>query len=549
MSFKQWRRSLAPVKSAPFVIKRLPPPIKQKLTTHVQGTTRWSKKSRKTLNFISSSEIMAASVKPRTQVNYRGAGTRFYKYLDQIYKNDPTFPRFDKILNEFNLQQLDVIMREYLTVKFNATQNTGGTLRSEACGILYCLAVDYGIAISSTLLPSVTRICKGVENLLEQMYGKRVKGKYPILNPILEAMLKHATPDEQWDILLAQRYALRSQHYCNNHRKPRPSDASDDDGSPVPVDYLRTRDIRFIPNIKNPRALTIISQTDKNHQDLTHMERTVYCSCHTPWTCIVHMAQRRFINNKYPLDAALAQCRTGDMHYSAMRSIVRSLIEKIGLDKSKYGTHSLRSGGTSELYIEGRSGIFIKSFGWWKNLGSIFVYIKPNNPDLLKFVPTYTQYRESRVKESGLTDKIDQHWHDIWTEIDKQQKKVRSARRVNTRLAQSARIHGPVRGPLNRTTFQNRLPISTQHQRTGPSAQWAAQGQSLHRSNKGKYSYTNYQARGIRMRPPSRPAPRPVASNVNQRIFPPVARPRVGNDNNNNFVLTSVGFRQNPYKR
>ena len=88
MSFKQWRRSLAPVRSSPFVIKRLPPPIKQKLTTHVQGTTRWSKKSRKTLNFISSREIMAASVKPRTQVNYRGAGNRFYKYLDQIYKNE-----------------------------------------------------------------------------------------------------------------------------------------------------------------------------------------------------------------------------------------------------------------------------------------------------------------------------------------------------------------------------------------------------------------------------------------------------------------------------
>ena len=130
---------------------------------------------------------------------------------------------------------------------------------------------------------------------------------------------------------------------------------------------------------------------------------------------------------------------------------------------------------------------------------------------------------------------------------------MRSARRVNTRLAQSARIHGPVRGPLNRTTFQNRLPISTQHQRTGPSAQWAAQGQSLHRSNNRKYSYTNYQARSIRMRPPSRPAarpaPRPAASNVNQRIFRPVARPRVDNNNNNNFVLTSVGFRQNPYKR
>ena len=98
-------------------------------------------------------------------------------------------------MKNFDLWQLDVILREYLTAKFNATHNESGTLNVEACGILYCIAVDYGIALSLTLLPSVSKICKGVRNLLEQWYGKKTVGKYPILNPMLEKILDEATED------------------------------------------------------------------------------------------------------------------------------------------------------------------------------------------------------------------------------------------------------------------------------------------------------------------------------------------------------------------
>ena len=322
---------------------------------------------------------MAAPVTDGTQKNYRGAGKRFYSYLDLVYQRDPTFPKIQDILNHFHLQQLDVIMREYLTVKLNATHNKGGTLRGEACGILYCLACDFGIALTTALLPSVKRICKGADNILEKWYGKRVTGKYPILRPILEDMLKHATPDEAWALLLAFEFCLRSQHYCNNKNRKLPDDFSDDDNpSPPPKKHVCTENMRLSPSIQNPNSMTISTMYDKNNPNRSYMERTVYCCCHTPWTCIVHMAQKRFLSKKYAPGAALAQCRTGDMYYSAMRCIVRDLIKKIGLNPKNYGTHSLRSGGTSELYIEGRSSIFIKNFCWWNNLNSIFIYIRPN---------------------------------------------------------------------------------------------------------------------------------------------------------------------------
>ena len=105
--------------------------------------------------------------------------------------------------------------------------------------------------------------------------------------------------------------------------------------------------------------------------------------------------------------------RTGDLTYSAYRGIVRDLVGKIGLNPANYGTHSLRSGGVSELYIEGKSSIFIKTFCHWSSLSSIYFYIKPNTPDLKHFVPSFVEYRESRLQETGLTTTIDNHWQSI----------------------------------------------------------------------------------------------------------------------------------------
>ena len=58
---------------------------------------------------------------------------------------------------------------------------------------------------------------------------------------------------------------------------------SSDDNS-YPTKYARVRDLQFIPNIENPRALTLTTHYDKNHPQLTMMDKTVYCTCYTKWT-------------------------------------------------------------------------------------------------------------------------------------------------------------------------------------------------------------------------------------------------------------------------
>ena len=519
-------------------------------------SNKWSKKARRTPHYVTSSEIMAETVLASTRRNYRGAGKRFYSYLDEAYRMDPTFPKIDEIMRRFELFQLDVIIREYLTAKFNATHNTGKTLNAEACGILYCLACDFGIALSSTLLPSIRKICHGVDNLLDTWYGKRVVGKYPILNPILEAMLDHATPDEQWALLGGHRLCSRSQGMTNNGKVPLPQDYSDDEDDTPPPLYARVRDLRFIPNIDNPRAISVTTHYDKNHPKLTCMEKTVYCSCNTPWTCIVHLAQERFKNKNYHPDSCLFQCRTGDLTYTAYRAIVRSLIAKIGLNPANYGTHSLRSGGVSELYIEGRSSIFIKTFCHWHNMGSIFIYIKPNNPDLLKFVSSFTEYRESRLRETGLSDFVDKHWESMWTEVSQQQKKIRKVRKKARQRVQLTKVPGPVRGSLNNTTFQNRIPIGNQRIQRGPAAQLNSRGTVLHTQH--PHQYTDYAKLVKRQRVPKvvqRKQPRSRWTSVRannpgvtpQQIMNVPSSP-LQRVNNKPWVQTSMGFRQNPFK-
>ena len=330
-------------------------------------------------------------------------------------------------------------------------------------------------------------------------------------------MLQFATEDERWALLVAQRFCLRSQHYCNNDKIPLPSDKSDNDDD-TPVSYLRVRDLRFNPNIHNPTALTVISRFDKNNRDLTHMERTVYCTCHTKWTCIVHVAQNRFWNNKWSWDAALVQCRDGDMYYSAMRKIVRDLIKKIGLNPSNYGTHGPRSGGTSEMFIEGHGATFIKTFNWWKNLGSVFQYIKPNNPDLLKYVSSFEEYRASRRREAGRETGFDSQLDNVWVEWNNQCKKINRARRDNNILAQAAKCSAPIRGPLNTSTFQNRLPLGNPRNSSGPAAQLNSRGVSMHRRPMNFEKYTNY-----------------ASSYKKVHVKKPV------------WVKTSMGWRCNPY--
>ena len=431
------------------IVNNLKPKTKTNNQSRIcKQSTQWTLRKTKFDHFISSKELMLASVKEKTSNTYRSYGKAFYSYIEEIKLIQTDLPSLHNILNNFNIFQLDVLIYEFLTSKFNAKAVRGGTLHNTACGILYSLAIDFGITLTCELLPGTRRLCKGAENKYKEIFGIHPRGKYPILNPILEKMLEYANEDEKFALLIAQRFCLRSQHYCNNRNQNVMNKNY----------YLKRRDFVFIPNQDNPRAICITTRFDKNNPNLEHMDRVVYCCCNkTKWTCIVHVAKERFDNNYFDPDSALLQCKSGDMYYRAMLAIVKSLIKKIGLNPKNYGTHSCRSGGTTELFLIGKQAIWIQNFGWWNNIGSVMIYIKPNNPDLLKFVSSSLEYQELRANEGGELDKREKELSNLQLEIIKQDNKRKRGNKIGKAIKKAATIANPGNTYI--------APINVAHQR------------------------------------------------------------------------------------
>ena len=401
----------------------------------------WITRITKFESFVNAKKLMSASIKAKTAVGYRSIGKKFYGFLAHWRENDPRLPKIEDLLNNFDIFQLDSLIYNFLVLKFNAKANTGGTLRNNACGILYCMACDFGISISCDMLPGVRRICKGADNYLEEVYGERRIGKFPILLPILEKMLKYATIKERLALLIAVHFCLRAQHYCNN----RNSKSKNRDK------YVKRKNFHFIPNQKNPRAVSIATAYDKNNPHLEHMERVVYCTCGvTKWTCLVHEAKKYFDKHYLPPEAALVQCESGDMHYKAMLNIVKSLIEKIGLDPDNYGTHSCRSGGTTELFLIGKQAIWIQNFGWWNNIGSVLIYVRPNNPDITQVFGSMVEYQELRTKEGKALANNQVDLTKLQLQVATQNNKKRRSSNTHKTMLSAAFMSGP---PLTNCTF------------------------------------------------------------------------------------------------
>ena len=451
----------------------------------------WITRCTKFESFVNSKKLMSTSIKAKTAQQYRSIGKKFYGFLAHWRTKEPELPKIEDLLNNFDIFQLDSLVYNFLTLKFNAKANTGGTLRNNACGILYCMACDFGISISCDMLPGVRRICKGADNYLEEVYGERQIGKFPILLPILEKMLKHATKKERIALLIAVHFCLRSQHYCNNRNIK----------SKKKNKYVKRENFYFIPNQRNPRAVSIATGYDKNNPHLEHMERVVYCTCgKTKWTCLVHEAKRYFDTHYLPPQAALVQCDSGDMHYKAMLNIVKKLIKKIGLNPDNYGTHSCRSGGTTELFMIGKQAIWIQNFGWWNNIGSVLIYVRPNNPDITQVFGSMVEYQELRTKEGKILEENEANLVELQLQVATQGNKKKRAKRIHKKMLNAAFMSGPkpIRQPLNR-----------QHQAFAQGKQiYTEYGQHTYQFEQGKWEFNPYAP------------PRMVPSNFNEMRVP-----------------------------
>ena len=72
------------------------------------------------------------------------------------------------------------------------------------------------------------------------------------------------------------------------------------------------------------------------------------------------------------------------LSYTKVRELVLEMLAKIGLDKSRYGLHSLRSGGASAAANAGIPDQWFKRHGRWKSENTKDGYFKDSLEDRLR---------------------------------------------------------------------------------------------------------------------------------------------------------------------
>ena len=296
------------------------------------------------------------------------------------------FPSYLTLVKRFDLTELTLVFREYFTWRFNTTGNIGDSLSGEFSGILYFCRQNH-LFVTADWFPGVSPIFKGANKVAKNDLGKRVRqGKRALLLPMIKAICKVATDLEKAIILVAHQGMLRAEHY---------SDTGDDN------EYLLMKDIRFEPDMINPKHLVLWNDNDKNHPFKVSMSRSLPCRCKTNWPCAVHALLKIIKHDRRKNGDQLLQCRDGLLTYSALQKIVKELCDKVGLNKREYGSHSLRAGGATEAYMEGKDSIWIQTFGHWESIESIKGYVRPRNPEIYIFINSLVEYEILRRKEGN----------------------------------------------------------------------------------------------------------------------------------------------------
>ena len=62
------------------------------------------------------------------------------------------------------------------------------------------------------------------------------------------------------------------------------------------------------------------------------------------------------------------------MSYGYFEKAIKAIMKQLGVNPKYYGTHSLRAGGATEMYLAGYNIIDIRNFAWWRALESVLTY-------------------------------------------------------------------------------------------------------------------------------------------------------------------------------
>lgn len=131
-------------------------------------------------------------------------------------------------------------------------------------------------------------------------------------------------------------------------------------------------DLQFIGQPDNPHALIIDFKTHKTNKFGIYCGKVeCICSCETG-ICPVHIIFKftKWREREYGparKDPLLLRLNEKPLPQYAVNHMIKNLIAKMGLDISKYSSHSLRSGRATDLARAMKPAWFIKKWGRWRS--------------------------------------------------------------------------------------------------------------------------------------------------------------------------------------
>eukprot|EP00644_Phytophthora_capsici_P001406 jgi/Phyca11/105192/e_gw1.10.359.1 len=147
------------------------------------------------------------------------------------------------------------------------------------------------------------------------------------------------------------------------------------DGKRIKPYTIRTNDVKFLTktgvkteSLNSAVAVSIHFRGSKTDQTGSGTSRTLHRSG-SAWLCpvlatweLVQIA-RRFERNSVLCSTSSGSVLTAN----ALGEAIKTAAASIGADPSKFGTHSMRSGGATALFAAGTDRLTIKLFGRWSS--------------------------------------------------------------------------------------------------------------------------------------------------------------------------------------
>ena len=156
---------------------------------------------------------------------------------------------------------------------------------------------------------------------------------------------------------------------------------------------LRYRDISF----HNVYMKLFI---EKSKQDQYRLGKWAHISCGTTYLCpvknlakyanLAKLKKRQYIFRAVirSKNSEKLSPRNRPLSYTRAREVIRNAVERIGLDKSKFATHSLRSGGATAAANLGVPDRLFKRHGRWRSERAKDMYVKDDLRKLLSVTKT-----------------------------------------------------------------------------------------------------------------------------------------------------------------